>query len=68
MNIYTIRDNLKRTIAGKEKFLLSLKQDDPLMTAPEWLASVSAKKFVEINLAELQKILEDVELCIEQGT
>ena len=27
MNIYTVRDNLKKTIAGKEKYLTQLTKD-----------------------------------------
>lgn len=71
MNIYTVRDNLKRTIAGKEKYLAECNkalnvQLDPL-DAGERMAITATKEFLEINIDELKKILADVEVCCEQA-
>jgi hypothetical protein len=64
MNIQTVAENLEKTIAGKEQLLaeyrtmtLVLRQDE----SPEIYATV---KFLEINIDELKRILEDVEQCI----
>ena len=66
MNIQTVANNLRATIAGKEQMLaqyrtmtLVLKENE----SPETYATV---KFLEINIAELQRILQDVEQCIEK--
>lgn len=55
MNICTVRDNLKNTIAGKEQMLINLDQ-----TKPE---SNVVAQFLEINIDELKRILVDVEQC-----
>ena len=66
MNIQTVKTNLEKTIAGKEQMLaqyrtmtLVLRQDE----SPEIYATV---KFLEINIDELKRILEDVEQCIKE--
>ncbi len=63
MNIQTVAQNLRATIAGKEQMLaqyrtmtLVLRQDE----SPEIYATV---KFLEINIDELKRILQDVEQC-----
>ena len=60
MNIQTVADNLKNTIAGKEQMLVDLKGR---RVTPE----VSIH-YLKINIAELKRILEDVEQCIEKET
>jgi hypothetical protein len=60
MNIQTVADNLKNTIAGKEELLSDLKGR---RIPPE----VSIH-YLEININELKRILEDVEQCIEKET
>ena len=59
MNIYTVRDNLKTTIAGKQAMLDGLRDNgkDGYYIIKQWL---------EINIDELQKILADVEVCCNQ--
>lgn len=70
MNIYTVRDNLKNTIAGKEKMLEELYPTNPY--AAEFLSEVEAMvrkatiEFLKININELKKILADVEVCCEK--
>jgi hypothetical protein len=58
MNIYTVRDNLISTIAGKEDLLTNLKSK---RIPPE----VSIH-YLEINIDELKRILADVEVCCTQ--
>lgn len=68
MNIYTVRDNLKNTISGKELMLDSHKQ---YLRIARWsigenIAIDATVKFLEINIDELKRILADVEKCCEQ--
>jgi hypothetical protein len=56
MNIQTVAQNLRNTIAGKEELLAFLKGR---RIPPE----VSIH-YLEINITELRRILEDVEQCI----
>jgi hypothetical protein len=72
MNIYTVRDNLKRTIAGKEAMLaqqqsaLALSYLGPTPPVGAEIACVATIQFLEINIAELNRILADVEICCTQ--
>lgn len=67
MDIYTVRDNLKRTIAGKEKALAEYQEARKLATMAEDIALHSVVEFLKINLNELRAILKDVEVCCEQA-
>lgn len=64
MNIYTVRDNLKTTIEGKEQLFEEMK------TAPAASQSqrVAMMQMLEININELRKILADVEKCCTKAT
>lgn len=67
MNIYTVRDNLKNTIAGKEQMLADL--EIPIScSAPDRLALETTAKFLVLNIKELKAILADVEKCCVQAT
>ena len=57
--IYTIRDNLVRTIEGKEKYLASLGNTRE-MNAGAAMAVEATRSFLEININELKVILHDV--------
>lgn len=63
MNIYTVRDNLKRTIAGKEKYLSEIYEARELNKGSD-MASYAVAEFLEVNIDELKKILADVEKCV----
>lgn len=64
MNIYTVRDNLKNTIAGKEAYLVQLNQS---IVKHNQTVNYAVVKFLEdVNLPELRSILADVERCCEQ--
>ena len=65
MNIQTVADNLRNTIAGKEQMLTEYNatiyknflEGDVLITA-----KVTAE-FLKVNIDELKRILQDVEQC-----
>jgi len=61
MNIQTIADNLRNTIAGKELLLARYKAGNDAIA---WAVG----DMLEINIDELKRILVDVELCIEKET
>lgn len=72
MNIQTVAENLRNTIAGKEKMLwqqrsaLALSYLGPTPPAGAEMACVATIQFLEINIAELKRILQDVEACEDQ--
>jgi len=67
MNIYTVRDNLKKTIEGKEKYLAELDKVNAMsVPSGEALALSTTYKFLQININELKVILFDVEQCCQQ--
>ncbi len=68
MNIQTVRDNLIRTIAGKEKALAEYRKARELATRDEDVALFATVEFLKVNIAELEAILADVEKCTEKAT
>jgi len=58
MNIHIVRDNLVKTIAGKEELL----RDYRCLREPS-----AVRDYLEINIDELKRILADVEVCCEQA-
>ena len=69
MTIQTVRDNLKNTIAGKEKMLTTLQARVGLERAGiDQVAFIATVNFLEINIAELQRVLQDVEQCAKQAS
>ena len=67
MNIYTVRDNLKKTIEGKEKYLSEIYESRELNKGAD-MASYAVAEFLEVNIDELKRILQDVETCCEKAT
>ena len=65
MNIQIVAENLRNTIAGKEKHLASLNSvlSGKHLTATERTVCATTAKFLEVNLDELKRILQDVENC-----
>jgi hypothetical protein len=59
MNIQTVAENLRNTIAGKE-MLLETYKNPSVLTKPirETMAHM-----LEINIDELKRILQDIEQC-----
>jgi hypothetical protein len=69
MNIYTVRDNLKNTIAGKEQALaLYESRKDIPREAGSQMAMIATIEFLKINIDELRRILQDVEVCCKQAS
>jgi CBS-domain-containing membrane protein len=70
MNIYTVRDNLKNTIAGKEKYLAQVESAlaEGLASSQLRIALSTTQEFLSINIDELKRILQDVEVCCEKAT
>lgn len=68
MNIYTVRDNLKKTIEGKEQYLLAIQKERTFvgLRDGEDIALKAVAQFLELNINELKVILFDVEKCCEQ--
>ena len=59
MNIQTVITNLRNTIAGKE-MLLETYKNPSVLTKP---IRETMTHMLEINIAELKRILQDVEQC-----
>lgn len=68
MNIYTVRDNLKNTIANKEAYLASHTKylQSSGTNGAENMAIHATAEFLKININELKVILFDVEKCCEE--
>jgi len=61
MDIYTVRDNLRNTIAGKEAMLTEYSE----RKTPEHYAMCD---MLEIYINELKRILQDVEQCAKKAS
>ncbi len=66
MNIYTIAENLRTTIKGKEDYLNEVRQARTMATREEDHALFAVQSFLEININELKVILYGVEKASEQ--
>jgi hypothetical protein len=67
MNIHTVAENLRNTIAGKEAYLTRLGNTRD-MDAGAAMAVEATRNMLEINIDELKRILADVEVCCEKAT
>ena len=65
MNIQTVANNLRNTIAGKEYMLQELVGMQANDIAKN-IANDATIEFLKINIDELKRILQDVEQCIEK--
>ena len=65
MNIQTVADNLRNTIAGKENMLLAVQQERTFvgLRDGEDIALKTTAQFLTTNIDELRRILQDVEQC-----
>jgi hypothetical protein len=63
MNIQTVAQNLRNTIAGKVKHQVELEYALTLSTMAEGTALTATLEYLKINIDELRRILEDVEQC-----
>ena len=64
MNIQTVAENLRATIAGKEQMLAATQENYRLSTMAEGMALTATIEFLKIDIDELRRILGDVEQCI----
>ena len=68
MNIQTVITNLRNTIAGKEIYLANATKirDEQDLTPEQDSANYVTIQFLKINIAELKRILQDVEQCADE--
>ena len=67
--IYQVRDNLIRTIEGKERLLSQLESRRNIpRAAGDQMAMVATIEFLTINLTELRTILKDIAECCTKAT
>ena len=65
MNIETVAENLRNTIAGKEMLLAQIKEDLPNITDhTTHHVSFVTSEFLQVNIDELKRTLADVEKCL----
>ena len=67
MNIQTVAQNLKNTIAGKEKLLEQYKKASLIAVRddlPDRITIGAMAGFLSVNIDELNRILKDVESCV----
>jgi hypothetical protein len=66
MNIQTVATNLRKTIAGKEAYLARENENRKSEDAHVRMMAYAVVKMLEVNIDELERILQDVEQCIEK--
>lgn len=67
MNIQTVAQNLRNTIAGKEQMLEEYKKASMIAVrndTPDRATIGAMAGFLSVNIAELKRILGDVESCV----
>ena len=65
MNIQTVAENLRNAIAGKDQSIAEWQNADIVETADR-IHRASIVGMLEVNIAELRRILKDVEQCVKQ--
>ena len=71
MNIHTVAQNLRNTIAGKESLLEEYKKASMIAVrndTPDRATIGAMAGFLSVNIDELRKILADVEVCCKKAT
>ena len=66
MNIQTVAQNLRKTISGKEAYLDEWNNANITETADR-IHRATIVGMLELNIGELKRILQDVEVCCEQA-
>lgn len=64
MNIQTVAENLRNTIAGKERYLTAVIDGLKDAEGVDYRVLKTTKTFLEVNINELKRILQDVEQCV----
>lgn len=67
MNLTTLQNNLRNTIAGKEAYLARENENRKSEDAHVRMVAYTVAKMLEVNIDELKRILTDVELCINDA-
>lgn len=68
MNIQTVKQNLKNTIAGKDMLLEEYKKASMIAVrndTPDRATIGAMAGFLSVNIDELKRILADLEQCME---
>jgi hypothetical protein len=70
MNIQTVAQNLRNTIAGKVEYLATLNRElaNVYLDENDYIVSNTTADFLKLNIDELKRILKDVELCAKQAS
>lgn len=68
MNIQTVAENLRKTIAGKEKYLSEVRDARCIADRMEDIALHALQELLKVNIDELKRILQDVEACCEKAS
>ena len=68
MNIQTVAENLRNTIAGKEKYLDEVRTARCIADRGEDIALHAVQELLKVNIDELRRILKDVEVCCKKAT
>jgi hypothetical protein len=66
MNIQTVAENLRNTIAGKEQLLTKWQEFHPVESSDR-SHKATMVGMLELNIGELKRILLDVEQCIPKS-
>ena len=66
--IYQVRDNLIKTIEGKQAYLEEVRQARLRGTEREDIALFATQEFLKENIRELSVILKDVTECCVRAT
>jgi hypothetical protein len=69
MNIHTVAENLRNTIAGKEALLEEYKKASLIAVrndTPDRVTIGAMAGFLSTNIDELKRILQDVEVCAKK--
>lgn len=62
MTVDQVIQNLRKTIAGKQQYLSEIYESREQTKGAD-MASYALAQFLEINIAELRRILTDLEQC-----
>lgn len=66
MDIHTVRDNLVRTIAGKQELLNQLESRKDAQRAPvDQIAYIATMEMLKENIRELTLICKEVVECVD---
>ena len=66
MNIQTVAENLRNTIASKERYLQNVEEtlNTTELETEAHITLYATRGFLKVNIDELKRILQDVEQCV----